>query len=286
MSSLPKQILDEPISPELALVSPELAAIARAGLPDRPWEAFLPRREPAGDSAADPAVDEASRLRPPATAQPPIPPAEAEAAAVVVASRGSSRGRPRVPVGLVLLAAFAGLVIAGSVLPVRDAPTLGPPSAQANGLSVPQDPPATTPGVQAPTTPEQPTTVPASPGPPSTTTTSRHEQPAPRNASRVQVRPRSGYVFARGSGLLRVDDRGRKIAELQSTVGCGRQLVVRGIRIAPDGRFKTHRIMRGRGHPTVTITGVFVGATNVRGTIRVKTGHCDSGPVRFVGRLS
>ena len=30
----------EPISPELALVSPELAAEARRALPDRPWEAF------------------------------------------------------------------------------------------------------------------------------------------------------------------------------------------------------------------------------------------------------
>lgn len=32
---------DEPISPELALVSPELAEAARETLPDRPWEAFV-----------------------------------------------------------------------------------------------------------------------------------------------------------------------------------------------------------------------------------------------------
>jgi hypothetical protein len=33
-----------PISPELALVCPELAARARAAMPDRPWEMFVPRR--------------------------------------------------------------------------------------------------------------------------------------------------------------------------------------------------------------------------------------------------
>jgi hypothetical protein len=31
-----------PISPELVLVSPELAEQARAALPDRPWELFVP----------------------------------------------------------------------------------------------------------------------------------------------------------------------------------------------------------------------------------------------------
>ena len=37
-------ITDEPISPELALVCPELAARARALLPERDPDAFLPRR--------------------------------------------------------------------------------------------------------------------------------------------------------------------------------------------------------------------------------------------------
>ena len=32
----------EPLTPELCLVSPDLAAAARAALPDRPWERFAP----------------------------------------------------------------------------------------------------------------------------------------------------------------------------------------------------------------------------------------------------
>lgn len=35
--------IDEPISPELALVAPDLGAAARRRLPDRPWEQFLTR---------------------------------------------------------------------------------------------------------------------------------------------------------------------------------------------------------------------------------------------------
>jgi hypothetical protein len=39
-------LLDEPISPELALVSPELRTLAIATLPDRDPDGFLPRRRP------------------------------------------------------------------------------------------------------------------------------------------------------------------------------------------------------------------------------------------------
>lgn len=275
----------EPISPELVLVSPELAAIARAGLPDRPWEAFLP--------AADPAGDEVARIRPPATTQRPSPAAEPVPEAEAVASRRATRRRPRVPVGLILLAAFAGLVIAGSVLPVRDAPTLGPPPARANGLSTAPVTPATS---QEPTVrpaPAPPTigteTVPAA-SLPSSTTPTPHPDPAPLPAApRVlssRVQPYGGYVFARGLGLLRVDARARSIVELHTNVGCGRELVVRRIRITLDGRFSARRLSKGPGRPTVTVTGVFARAGTVHGTIRVTKGRCRSGPVRFTGRLS
>lgn len=286
----------EPISPELALVSPELAAIARAGLPDRPWEAFLPPPAPAGDPVGDPVGDlvgdEALRLRPPATAQRPSPPLEPVADPLPGTARRRSR-RPRVPVGLLLLAAFAGLVVAGSVLPVRDAPTLGPPPARANGLTAPA------PGPVASTTPQVPPTVaravtqaetvPSVPPPQSTPdrkNTRLGPLPNPVGVSRPRVRPQGGYVFAKGLGFLRVDARARTIVELRSSVGCGKQLSVYGIRIGADGRFSARRRAQGRDPLTVTVHGVFVGVAKVRGTIRVTRGRCDSGPVRFAGRLS
>jgi hypothetical protein len=162
MSSFAEPLVAEPISPELALVSPELAAIARAGLPDRPWEAFF---EPVAEVTPlrPPAVVSSLAVVRPAVAAPAEPPS-------------ASRRRPRIPVGLLLLAAFVGLVVAGSVLPVRDAPTLGPPPARANGLTTPQTPPVTSLGPQVATTPGS-VIVPSVP-PPSTTTTTATTTPS------------------------------------------------------------------------------------------------------------
>jgi hypothetical protein len=156
-------LVPEPISPELALVSPELAVIARAGLPDRPWEAFF---HPVAEITPlrPPAVVGSLLVTPPSLVAPAEPPS-------------ASRRRPRIPVGLLLLAAFVGLVVAGSVLPVRDAPTLGPPPARANGLTTPTGPPATPQGPQVATTPGS-AVVPAVP-PPSTTTTTTATTTAP-----------------------------------------------------------------------------------------------------------
>ncbi len=270
----------EPISPELVLVSPELAAIARAALPDRPWEAFLP--------AADPADNEVARLRPPAAKQRSSSAAEPVPDAEAVASRRASRRRPRVPVGLILLAAFAGLVIAGSVLPVRDAPTLGPPPAQANGLSTVPVSPATSQEPAVRPAPAPPTigtdTVPAV-SLPSATTPIPHPDPAPRFLP-SHVQPYGGYFFGRGLGLLRVDGGARSIVELRTNIGCVGELVVRRIHITLDGRFSARRLSKGPGRPTVTVTGIFARAGTVHGTIRVTKGRCSSGLVRFTGRLS
>jgi hypothetical protein len=96
----------EAISPELALVCPELAAAARASLPDRPWEVFAPpppRERPALRLVSSPATA--------APAPAPLAPAP----------RRTVR-RPALGTALGVLAA-AGLVVTG-LLPARDAPTL------------------------------------------------------------------------------------------------------------------------------------------------------------------
>jgi hypothetical protein len=250
--------LDEPISPELALVSPELSALARAGLSDRPWESFLPAGgvvdlvplefvlAPRGDIAP---VDHVARR---------------------------SRRR-RVPVGPIVLAGFVGLVAVGSVLPTRDAPSLAPPQAHAGNPSPapdPAPPTATSPPISTDREPPPlPATSPTSPvpplGPPEATS------PTPR-----------GYVFTNGKGFLQVDAAGRTILQLQAVVPCAGTIQLNSIAVGPDGSFHVRRrAARGKGLP-LDISGTVASPTRVHGSIRVVRGACRNVGLRFVGRLS
>ena len=100
--------LTEPITPELALVSPELSASARAALPDRPWEMFLPGG-PVEMLPLSPAL------------RAPRSETRLESADAPPSGR---RRRVRVPLAPLVLLGFVGLVAAGSILPPRDAPSL------------------------------------------------------------------------------------------------------------------------------------------------------------------
>ena len=105
----------EPISPELALVSPELAAEARRALPDRPWERFAPPRPaaPAPLPAAAAVPVERPVLRTaPLPASLPVPPAV------------DRRRRRIVTPSRVVTAAVVALLLVTSFLPPRDAPRL------------------------------------------------------------------------------------------------------------------------------------------------------------------
>jgi hypothetical protein len=109
------------ISPELVLVCPELAERARAALPDRPWEAFLP---------------------PPSS----VPRGPAQVVAPVPAGR-SWPGRLAAALPIVLLAGFVMLIFVGSLPWLGDRPSLGPPQ------RVPTAPVVTTPALPS-TTPD------------------------------------------------------------------------------------------------------------------------------------
>ena len=87
------------VSPELVLVSPELAARERAALPERPWETFTP----------------------PACVARPIVPLPA---AAPVAPRRAERALAFFPV--VVLVAFVALLLVGSLPGMTQRPTLGP----------------------------------------------------------------------------------------------------------------------------------------------------------------
>ena len=89
-----------PISPELALVSPELADGARAALPDRPWEAFLPELRPA------------VYRPPPAVAAAPAQPG------------WPTRLAGALP--MLLLVVFTAVIVVGMLPGLGDKPTLGP----------------------------------------------------------------------------------------------------------------------------------------------------------------
>ena len=93
------------LSPELALVCPELAARARAALPARPWETFAPPQP---------------RLRLVAAA-PPAPQPDV-VVPVIAAEHSSARWRPRG--GTVVLALVAVALVVTGLLPARDAPRL------------------------------------------------------------------------------------------------------------------------------------------------------------------
>lgn len=246
----------DPISPELALVSPDLAQRARAELPDRPWEAFLP---------AGPVT--VLRLSMPVALVRPAP--------EVVVQPGPvrrRRRRRRVPVGGVVLAAFAALLIAGSVLPPRDAPTLSPLSAKAS-----------VPGSTSPTQTTAPTPTP--PAAPAVTSVSRPEttrDPRPIPTALPRARPFGGYIF--GGGYLRVDGTGRSIPELHVTLACLGPLTVRRVGVGVDGRFAARRLVPGRG--TLTLVGVFTSSRRVHGTVRVSATGCGRRALGFSGRLS
>ena len=95
--------MDAEFSPELALVSPDVAERARAALPDRPWEAFARPHGPI------------ERIGPPT-------PRTRE----TDGSRWVERVANAFP--LVMLAGLIALLIVGSLPGLSKGPTLAPPS--------------------------------------------------------------------------------------------------------------------------------------------------------------
>ena len=88
------------ISPELVLVSPELGERARAALPDRPWEAFLPP------------------LRPVVYRAPPL--------ATAAHAQLSWPGRLVAALPMIAIALFTVVIVVGTLPWLTDKPTLGP----------------------------------------------------------------------------------------------------------------------------------------------------------------
>jgi len=164
--------MGEPISPELVSVDPELAATARAALPEEPWQMFIPAPAPE-----------------PAPAPLPV------ATEPLVAPRRSLRGA-----GIALAfvaAAVAGIVVGSTDVFKRandrpsfaaEPPTAAPSVAATTGVTTTVAPPSVT-----ATSKIAPTTPPPAPAPAPTTPTRR---PAPTTKSTAEGTFVPSRIFA------------------------------------------------------------------------------------------
>lgn len=154
--------MGEPISPELVSVDPELAATARAALPEEPWRMFVPAA--------------------------PRPVAEAP---VVVA-----RPLRRAAIALAFVAAAAAGIVAGSsgvFTRADDRPSFEPEPSRAAASA------AATTGVTAPTTAAPPSATAALPRP-SPTTTTRRPSRTTKSAAEGVFTPSRTFAWAPVAG--------------------------------------------------------------------------------------
>ena len=231
----------ERMSPELVLVSPDLAGSARASLSDCPWEAFLPQQPP---PAAVVLAPEPRRVR-----------------------RMVRRALP-----FAWIATFLAAVVVGSILPVRDGPTLAradssPAAFQplSQGFFVPRTHTTQLRGRAARTSPA------ASAGPAGSTR-------AARAVAAVDVTSANPHLrFA-------IDPRRHMITRFEGTFRCAGHLTLTNTGIRYDGTFAVSRRFGGRDRVTIWLAGRVDSGLNVHGTFRALHGGCDTGPVTFRAR--
>ncbi len=283
---------DGVITPELALVSPELAEQARTALPDRPWEQFVPPRRrlaavPGPTRLASlPRVTPISEPRSVAQAPrpaAPLPPDERPVAVrAPVSPTTPSPVTTRRPRGWGRLSLVAGITARSLAALVwasdrTQTPSLVPAEAHSPAGMPRRAKPAresATAAVQAAadkSATTQPAVTRAQGGSATPTTT----QPTPRKPSRAAARfrplPRGGYVF--DGGVVVGDPNGRSVT-VRLFGGCAADHSTPALRVV-RGRFRYDGPSTSRdGDVRLHVAGRFASHDHLRVTVAIAGPTC------------
>jgi hypothetical protein len=242
------QVAADGITPELALVSPELAEAGRAELPSRPWEAAAGRRgPPTARRSRGPSADHRAR-------------------------------RPRRITGrhwaVALAAMGAAAVLLGALAGVPALPDVSKNASDESRTAVGSDAadlPAASGNKRAP-------------GRKARARSHRRKEPAEPRVDKPSLQPRGGYVVS-PSGSLLTDASGRKIETFVLPLECGgRPLVLADVPVS--GRSLTFSGIAVEGNATVRLTARVLDARRLRGVVAAEGPRCPSAPVTFLARLS
>jgi hypothetical protein len=198
-------------------------------------------------------------------AHPTVDPGSPEEQHAVVRPHGRRRRR-----ALLTVAAIAIGAAAGTFIGLRLASNGDEPVAQAPHT-------VTAPPTQQPAGATQTPSVTSAAKPPSSTAHPTNPPPAVALAG-------AGYVLGTNSGFRVSADR-RSVSNFRISTRCGTGTVA-AMPLTRPGRFEFRGHFTGRGAADVVVRGAFTSSVLARGTIQVRKGSCDTGPVAFAARLS
>lgn len=242
-----------PISPELVLVSPDLGEVARRALTGP-------------DGAPAPAV------RPEQLVRRPLRGVRLPRTPAALVAAGAA--------GFVLGAVAIGLWTSGNRQPAPVAEPAGRADADAAVLRSSRPPASRSAGPKLKEL--APRAAHATP-----TRTQSGARRRPRRRPLVPIGPpRSGYIFG-VRGRFALSATGRAVVGFSPDTRCGQLFTLPAMRIGRDGRFGFAGAPPGTDDKSrFQLHGLFVRPTVVRGTMRLRTNHCDTGVMRFTARLS
>ena len=255
-------------------MSPELAERARAALPDRPWEAFLP--PPTAAATVSAPVGDAPARRPIWIPHPPRPDLDAPRPRRAIWIPHPPPAPPAPPRRIYIPHPAPGPARASAIGSWQRAValTVGAVALLLGGYELAARVP--------PTDDNQRVLAAESIAPRPALSTGSAERRGLAGPVRPYARPNAGYLMP-SDGRLLVDSLGRAITQFSYQAVCVGRVVFHRIAIRPNGRFRTKLSVGRLGK--VVVQGSFVGRL-VKGTVRVSGSGCKNRAAGFTGRLS